>query len=475
MTSTEGIQDGFLIKNDGEESTPSSSPLRIQETSAKRTRNVRFVSPLLLYGYRPTVDEYENQTLCNKPLFIYLPGFDGTYLSPFLQFPELHTLFDIRCMTVGMDDRSTFDELQADVIQYIQRECQPIAVTSNNTQKIPFNLISSETSTAVTGCTKSISSRTRPQRNIYIVGESFGAILALLVSIQIQQHEARNDFVLRGLTIINSATCYDRSRLSVEGPKVSEMHDWLYPLGIVSRLLPLFTDRYSIAQLLLILQGKALPSVIDDPYKEAYMGRVAFSLPKVISFMPKETLQWRLSNWLKEGCIRFGAETPLNKKILLNLNNVRTLVIAGEFDVALPSIAEAERLANTIPNSAVHVVDGAGHASSCGSRIDLAALFRCYFHQELVLPEPIWHKQGRNAFTVGLQQMLPWFTDSSLSGSISKYRTAMVECAANSSGVYFGMLPRYDNATVGLSPLLYWDKMYYKKVRSLTVLKCLKE
>lgn len=45
-----------------------------------RPRNVRFVSPLLEYGYPPAVVEYENKTLAQKPLLLYLPGFDGTFL-----------------------------------------------------------------------------------------------------------------------------------------------------------------------------------------------------------------------------------------------------------------------------------------------------------------------------------------------------------------------------------------------------------
>jgi hypothetical protein len=65
----------------------------------KLHRDVRFISPLLEYGYLPAVEEHENNTLSQKPLLLCLPGFDGTFLSPFLQFPELHTIFDVRCMT----------------------------------------------------------------------------------------------------------------------------------------------------------------------------------------------------------------------------------------------------------------------------------------------------------------------------------------------------------------------------------------
>jgi hypothetical protein len=65
----------------------------------KLPRDVRFISPLLEYGYLPAVEEHENNTLSQKPLLLHLPGIDGTFLSPFLQFPELHTIFDVRSMT----------------------------------------------------------------------------------------------------------------------------------------------------------------------------------------------------------------------------------------------------------------------------------------------------------------------------------------------------------------------------------------
>jgi hypothetical protein len=47
---------------------------------ADRPQNVRFISPLLEYGYLPAVVEYENKTLAQKPLLLYLPGFDATFL-----------------------------------------------------------------------------------------------------------------------------------------------------------------------------------------------------------------------------------------------------------------------------------------------------------------------------------------------------------------------------------------------------------
>jgi pimeloyl-ACP methyl ester carboxylesterase len=406
----------------------------------------------LEYGYLPAIEEYENQTLRNKPLLLYLPGFDGTFLSPFLQFPELHTIFDVRCMTVAVDDRSTLGELQADVLQYLENECTNERALSSSTTRESI-ILQNSTMTAIPNITASNTSESNGQnqqrrRPVFLAGESFGGILASMVSIKLQE-EASSTYCLKGLVLINAATCYDRSKLAIEGPKVAQLHDLAYPFGLISRLLPLFIDKYSMAQLLLILQAKALPSVIDNSCREAYMGRVAFSLPFVLKFMPKETLQWRLTSWLDTGCESLATvDKPLEK-----LQNLRTLIIAGENDATLPSIAEAERLAGILKNSVIHVVKGAGHASTCGSRVDLAALFRLRF-EEL---RPKKYKEKNNPFLFWQQPRNQ--TELELLG-----RTSMKQEAAMGEGEYFGMQPRYDSAKIGLNPLRYWSAEYYRKL-----------
>jgi hypothetical protein len=372
-------------------------------------RNVRFISPLLEYGYRPTVEQYENNTLSEKPLLLYLPGFDGTFLSPFLQFPELDTIFDIRCMVVPMKNRSNLDELIGIVIDYLRREG---SFGRNETDVLePENATSGE----------------RAHRPIYITGESFGGILTLLTAVSIKNDPSIN---LKGLILINPATCYDRSKLAVEAPKVAALPSGLYIFGLL-RLVPLFTDEYSLGQLLLILKAEALPSVIDNETREAYMGRVAFSLPFVLPFIDQAALNFRLTEWLAEGCSRMTAAAASGDS-LFQLQNFRYLIVAGEKDGTLPSVAEAERLASLMPDTVCHIVDGAGHASTCGSRVDLAALCRFRF------PELC---------------------------ADAADRTSMKEVAAKGKGIWLGMEPRYDNAKIGLSPLKYWDDGYYRNVK----------
>lgn len=410
-----------------------------------RPRSIFFRSPLLDYGYLPVVEEYESGSLARKPLLLYLPGFDGSFLSAFLQYPELSTAFDVRCMSIPASDRSTFNELKRSVLQYLRMEIAESIVgdldqrsSRNKTQPI----LSSSPFDQIFSFTKGASSKAvykRSSRSVYLVGESFGGLLASEIALSILESEkshANSTIDLQGLVLVNPATCYDRSRLAALGPPVANSVPWMYPANL-AKLLPLFTDEYSLAQLRLIVQAKALPSVIDDAPREAYLGRVALSLPFIFPSMPQATLSWRLSQLLEFGCA--SAEQRLTG--LAAFPSFRVLIVAGEFDACLPSIDEAERLVSgVLPNAKVHVVEGAGHASTCGSRMDLTAVMRNCFVE-------LQQKNGRRSVTL---------------------RTAMKNEAASGIEEYFGMQPRYDNATIGLNPLRYWSPGLYLKHRPKT-------
>ena len=487
----------------GDDSSSSRQPQLEEKQDEERIRDVTFASPLLDFGYPPAVEEYESDTLREKPLLLYLPGFDGTYICPFLQFPELGDDFDVKCMTISMKDRSTFDELKSDVVNFILDQVQVVGqdeASPETTTPAPrsnswfsgwfrsFRPAEEEANEGPNGSSPSLPSNGVGQsptkspklskRAVYIVGESFGGILASDVALTLLKNEPGLN--LKGLALINAATCYDRSQLALKGPQVANLPAVLYPFGLMG-LIPLFADEYSFDQLMLILQAKALPSVIDTPQREAYMGRVAFALPFKLQYMPQSTLSWRLTEWLETGCARLsneglsypssassGAnsrydETSEDQKNSLEdfrtmFPSFRTVIVAGEKDMTLPSIAEAERLANLLPNSHVHVVEGAGHSSTCGSRIDLAAVLRNRFG-ELATKEKLKKPSMKAKDLVN---------GKSVNGNAdeSTKRTAMKPVAAKGTGVYLGMEPRYDGEDVGINPIRYWSKSLYKPLRS---------
>jgi hypothetical protein len=128
----------------------------------------------------------------------------------------------------------------------------------------------------------------------------------------------------------------------------------------------------------------------------------------------------------------------------------RTLILVGEKDLTLPSIAEAERLVNLLPKCQVHVVEGAGHASTCGSRVDMTAQMRSMFSElQSKTPNP----SSRNSKTTDV--------------TIPSKRTAMKAVAAQGTGPYFGMEPRYDDASIGLNPILYWSKENFQPIKKI--------
>jgi len=398
---------------------------------------IQFVSPLLDDGYPPAVLEYErinddirnnNQRQRQKPMLLYLPGFDGTILAPFLQFPALGQEFDVRAMKIEMDDRSSFEELKEAVTDYLLRECRGSDDQANG-----------------------------GLGEVYLMGESFGGILATEVALELNRQTYENYVDLRGLILVNPATSYLRSSLYELGPPIATarpllpaLSDIQYIFSLVTQLVPLFLDQgRAIQQLLVILSSKGLPSVVNDDQREAYMGRVAFDLANRLKFMPKDTLKWRLSEWLEWGNGVFedrlqmlqsardstndapgDAETYALLKVSQEL---RTLIVVGELDLTLPSLEEADRLTSEVfRNAYVHVVPGAGHASTCGGSLDLIQLIRQVF------PETNMYGNIENKY------------DGNNGEPMEELH---------------GLEPRYDGASIGLNPLLYWSKDYYRKWR----------
>ncbi|KAI2502364.1 alpha/beta hydrolase [Fragilaria crotonensis] len=320
-----------------------------------RVRDARFCSPLLEEGYPPVVDECETGAVEQKPLLIFLPGFDGTYMTLFLQLPELSDAFDVRCLTISMKDRSTYQELKQLVLEYISKEIQHSAAWQPPEEPVNkfFPYITFN--------------KPKPMpRPIYLVGESFGGILAADVALTLLEDEQLSDS-MKGMTLINAATCYDRSKLASMGPSVTKLPPLLYPFGLISLLL-LFTDEYSVPSLLLMLQAKALPSVIDSEQREAYMGRIAFPSHKSCN-MSQNTLQWRLTEWFRNRLRHHGVSLgAFSKAASVSCPHCRR---RKRFVLALDWRSGTTR--QSLPTSRI-CCEGAGHASTCGSRVDLAAV-----------------------------------------------------------------------------------------------------
>ncbi|GMI49547.1 hypothetical protein ScalyP_jg501 [Parmales sp. scaly parma] len=319
---------------------------------------LHFVDPLKRDRYPKTDPKHPKV----KPILLYIPGFDGTLLSPFLQFPELSSHFEIFGLETDPSDRSTFASLKSYVTDWILES----------------------------------------ERPVYLCGESFGGLLSCSVASSFS-HDNHN---LKGLILVNPATSYGTSALKEQGAIAANSSNFFSYIANLINLLPLFTDQHSFNQLFQILGGSNVPSIIDTPAKEAYLGRYAFNLWKKLKFMPQSTLIFRLKL----------LSTPISDATISNIR-VKSLIVVAENDNTLDSVSEAARLSNLIPDTKIHVVPGGGHSTTLGSRCDLTALVR-----------------------------------SSFSGF--EGRKAMKPDAANRENEFYGLVKR--DKKEALSPFLYW-------------------
>jgi pimeloyl-ACP methyl ester carboxylesterase len=78
-----------------------------------------------------------------------------------------------------------------------------------------------------------------------------------------------------------------------------------------------------------------------------------------------------------------------------------TLLVAGNQDCLLPSVAEANRLATHIPKAKVHILPYSGHACLLEADVDLFDIMRSNgFAPRSVLPSASVRSRHRNASTL---------------------------------------------------------------------------
>jgi pimeloyl-ACP methyl ester carboxylesterase len=139
-----------------------------------------------------------NQPQLDKPLFVFLPGMDGTGLLLRHQMAKfnLGETFDIRCLAIPADDLSSWSQLTQSVIRLLGQE-------------IGLN-----------------------RRPVYLCGESFGGCLGMQVALQAP------DLVDR-IILVNPASCFNQQAWLKWG---SYLPGWLptpiYHVGVMG-LLPL--------------------------------------------------------------------------------------------------------------------------------------------------------------------------------------------------------------------------------------------
>lgn len=240
----------------------------------------------------------------DKPIAIYLPGLDGYGISAATtQFDDLATAFQLWRLTVNPSDRSTF----AQVVQ------------------------------AVVDCVNDICQTTR---NVTLIGESCGGVLAAGAALQLQDR-------LTGLVLVNPATSFPRTPwadlvpLLTQLPHRTEQDETtgLTPYAVVGSLLlsaiiPDNQQIFRIAQTLL----STIQSSSSDPLSQQWnlLQMSLQSMETTEDRLPADLLQHRVLKWLEVG-------TELVNQRLPSHHRAPTLLVVGARDRLLPSRDEARR------------------------------------------------------------------------------------------------------------------------------------
>ncbi|KAE8729101.1 Acyltransferase-like protein [Hibiscus syriacus] len=196
----------------------------------------------------------------------------------------------------------------------------------------------------------------RPNSPIYLVGDSFGGCLALVVA-------ARNPTIDLVVILANPATSFGRSQLQ-----------------------PLFPILESVPDELHVTIPYLLSLVMGDPVKMASVGiesrlspmqkmkqlsnNLTAMLPLLsgmANIMPKETLAWKLK-------LLKSASAYANSR--LHAVKAEVLVLASDKDNMLPSQDEAQRLKSSLSNCIVRRFKDNGHTLLLEESLNLLTVIK---------------------------------------------------------------------------------------------------
>ncbi|NJM88416.1 MAG: alpha/beta hydrolase [Hydrococcus sp. RU_2_2] len=254
------------------------------------------------------------------PLFIFLPGMDGTGLLYQRQADRLAKFFDIRCLAIPSDDMSDWDTLAKEAIKLIKNELvSKEEFRRKVVQEFRSSGIQKESSYSSLSPLSSLSSEGRSP--VYLCGESFGGCLALKLVLE-------EPLLFERLILINPSSSFNQRPLLSLGIQVTQwMPPFLHPVSAMS-LLPFLAalERISASDRMALFDA--------------------------MNSVPPRVVSWRLT-LLKNFSV---AEEDLRHIAQ------PTLIIAGQNDRLLPSIEEAQRLVSYLPHAKTVVLPEGGHA-----------------------------------------------------------------------------------------------------------------
>jgi pimeloyl-ACP methyl ester carboxylesterase len=257
------------------------------------------------------------------PLMLYLPGIDGTGLAASRQFECILRRFDLITLVTPPEDRTDFSALVDIVTNFLKEE-------------VPLH---------------------SPTRPIYILGESFGGVLALAVA-------AEAPHLVDRLVLVNPATSFEDSLWPIIGPLLPNVPSQAYQ-ALPIALAPVLGNPINL--LSAALDSTDETSSIGDRLNAVVRGaaQLLAQLPLLADLLPPETLAWKLK-LLEQGCATVAP--------ILGQVPQRVLLVIGDQDLLIPSKEEGHRLQRALPRAHLRVEKGRSHALLQEGGVDLVAI-----------------------------------------------------------------------------------------------------
>ncbi|KAM7280670.1 hypothetical protein ACFE04_007804 [Oxalis oulophora] len=341
IETTPSLQEAFcysdneLEKSDEEASASGSANYTYLEESARKSLKDYFEETLdfIKYGSgNDNVPRWFSLLECgppsdNSPLLFYLPGIDGVGLGLIRQHHRLRKIFDVWCLHIPVNNRTQFQDL----VELVER-----TVRSENYGK--------------------------PDKPIYLVGDSLGGCLALNVA-------ARNPDIDIVLILSNPATCFGKSLLQ--------------PLFTLLHIVP-DELQFRLPYILNLFSGDPSKTVTKDVVNRLILQHI-FGLPQelfaissyvadVAHIVTKETLIWKLK------LLRSASE---HANAHLRAVKAQTLIFSSGMDQLLPSREEAIRLWSVLPNCEVRNFANSGHFLFLEDGVDMMTIIKaaCFYRR----------------------------------------------------------------------------------------------
>jgi pimeloyl-ACP methyl ester carboxylesterase len=242
---------------------------------------------------------YISKKTDKKKALFYLPGLDMSAISFYPYYLHMDNEYDIHTIVSGFNSTSSYTDICYIVKNYINRNIN---------------------------------------KELIIMGESFGALVAIETIIQIQNYKNVK------LILINPATSYLKSMWP---EKIKKLKNNL-TTTVLFDVLGYGPSVIQIFKTINFLKKKY-------PLESKYHTYAYFYILINLFNMPVENIQYRIKNWIEEG---------IN---IININNsiekikCKTLLLAGENDDFLPSSDEVQILYKKIKNSKYFIIKDSAH------------------------------------------------------------------------------------------------------------------